>query len=163
MDADVTLLLDFLNTVDVEEGTDVLATEQTWSEWAAARDLPADPLRTAAAARDALRTAAGSPAGEQAEIHDLLPPLAVTLSPEGVALAPATAVAAVLAAAARLTTSGQWDRIKICPAENCRWAFHDRSPNRSRAWCSMRVCGNRQKVRSYRRRSTSSSVSVESS
>ena len=32
----------------------------------------------------------------------------------------------------------------------CRWAFLDTSKNRSRAWCSMSVCGNRTKTRAYR-------------
>ena len=28
--------------------------------------------------------------------------------------------------------------------------FYDQSRNRSRAWCSMEVCGNREKARSFR-------------
>ena len=59
---------------------------------------------------------------------------------------------AVLAAAARLAVLGDWDRVKICPAEDCRWAFFDHSRNRSRTWCSMRVCGNRTKARNWRER-----------
>jgi predicted RNA-binding Zn ribbon-like protein len=35
-------------------------------------------------------------------------------------------------------------------------AFHDTSKNQSRQWCSMRVCGNRQKTRAYRRRQQAS-------
>ncbi|MGH3980501.1 MAG: CGNR zinc finger domain-containing protein, partial [Pseudonocardiaceae bacterium] len=68
------------------------------------------------------------------------------------ALADADAVAGVLAAAVRIAVSGDWNRIKICPADDCRWAFYDRSRNRSRTWCSMQVCGNRQKARSWRAR-----------
>jgi predicted RNA-binding Zn ribbon-like protein len=40
----------------------------------------------------------------------------------------------------------------VCAAEDCRWAFYDRSRNRSRTWCSMEECGNRAKARSYRAR-----------
>jgi len=47
---------------------------------------------------------------------------------------------------------GTWSRIKICAADDCQWAFVDASKNRSRAWCSMKVCGNRAKVRNYQRR-----------
>jgi predicted RNA-binding Zn ribbon-like protein len=47
---------------------------------------------------------------------------------------------------------GTWSRLKICPADDCRWAFYDHSRNHSRRWCEMRACGNRAKVRSYRRR-----------
>ncbi|MFI7544479.1 CGNR zinc finger domain-containing protein [Actinoplanes sp. NPDC049599] len=34
----------------------------------------------------------------------------------------------------------------------CRSVFYDRSKNGSKTWCSMEVCGNRNKTRSYRRR-----------
>ena len=47
---------------------------------------------------------------------------------------------------------GTWQRMKVCPAETCRWAFYDTSRNRSAVWCDMRVCGNRAKVRGYRER-----------
>jgi hypothetical protein len=45
---------------------------------------------------------------------------------------------------------GSWDRLKACP--NCKWAFYDYSKNRSATWCSMQLCGNRTKTRSYYRR-----------
>jgi predicted RNA-binding Zn ribbon-like protein len=48
---------------------------------------------------------------------------------------------------------GSWPRLKACAADNCQWAFYDHSRNHSRVWCSMDVCGNREKVRSYRERS----------
>jgi predicted RNA-binding Zn ribbon-like protein len=44
------------------------------------------------------------------------------------------------------------ERVKICPADDCRWAFHDNSRNGSRQWCSMAVCGNRAKARAHRAR-----------
>jgi len=47
---------------------------------------------------------------------------------------------------------GTWPRLKACAADDCRWAFYDRSRNRSGTWCSMGVCGNRAKVRAYRER-----------
>ena len=48
---------------------------------------------------------------------------------------------------------GSFGRLKCCRNRNCRWAFYDRSKNRSATWCSMQICGNRTKTRSYRRRS----------
>jgi predicted RNA-binding Zn ribbon-like protein len=45
---------------------------------------------------------------------------------------------------------GSWARLKAC--RNCSWSFYDYSPNRSATWCSMQICGNRAKTRSYRRR-----------
>ena len=48
--------------------------------------------------------------------------------------------------------AGTWSRLKVCPADDCQWAFYDHSKNRSGTWCSMQVCGNRAKVRAYRER-----------
>ena len=45
-----------------------------------------------------------------------------------------------------------WPRLKACRADDCHWAFFDEARNRSRAWCDMKVCGNRQKVHRYRAR-----------
>jgi predicted RNA-binding Zn ribbon-like protein len=45
-----------------------------------------------------------------------------------------------------------WNRLKACRLDNCQWAFYDTSKNRSRTWCSMKVCGNRAKARAYRER-----------
>ncbi len=45
-----------------------------------------------------------------------------------------------------------WVRLKACANPGCAWAFYDRSKNRSGRWCSMEVCGNRTKTRTYRRR-----------
>ena len=66
----------------------------------------------------------------------------------GVAGALGRIVAAVHAAVA----DGSWRRLKACRAEDCEWAFVDNARNQSRAWCSMRSCGNREKARTYRRR-----------
>jgi hypothetical protein len=56
----------------------------------------------------------------------------------------------LLAIMARAQADGTWQRMKACPA--CGWAFYDRSRNRSRTWCTMAICGNRAKARSYRAR-----------
>jgi predicted RNA-binding Zn ribbon-like protein len=39
--------------------------------------------------------------------------------------------------------------IKECASATCDWLFIDRSRNRSRRWCDMRDCGNREKVRRF--------------
>ena len=143
---DVDLVLDFLNTVDVENGTDMLDDEVAWQSWLTAHDLTASA--DALAARSALRAAVGDVAGSP----DLSAQVTVSLSAEGPHLVAGDVVGAVLAAAARLVVRGEWDRVKICPADDCRWAFYDRSRNHSRTWCSMRVCGNREKARAWRER-----------
>ena len=60
------------------------------------------------------------------------------------------ALGRVLAAAFECMRDGSWPRLKAC--RNCHWAFYDESRNRSAAWCSMQLCGNRQKTRAYRTR-----------
>jgi len=65
---------------------------------------------------------------------------------------PAAGLAWLMLIAAEAATSGTWDRLKVCSADNCRWAFYDRSPTRSGCWCSMAVCGSRSKSRAFRRR-----------
>ena len=49
--------------------------------------------------------------------------------------------------AADLLTAPELDRLKLCPGRDCGWLFLDASKNRSRRWCSMEVCGSREKMR----------------
>jgi len=153
VERDVELLLAFLNTVDVEAGTDVLADAVRWRMWAAERGLTTGAdLVGVRMVRDALRTAVGDPDNRSGGAEGMGSPVRIELRGGAPVLAATDAVGAVLAAAARIAVLEQWDRVKICPAEHCRWAFFDRSRNRSRTWCSMRVCGNREKARNWRER-----------
>jgi predicted RNA-binding Zn ribbon-like protein len=54
--------------------------------------------------------------------------------------------------AARLLTSPDRERLCQCGDAECGWFFLDTSRNRSRRWCSMESCGNRNKARSFYRR-----------
>jgi predicted RNA-binding Zn ribbon-like protein len=56
--------------------------------------------------------------------------------------------------AADLLVSGDLSRVRECAAGNCGWLFMDRSRNRSRRWCDMKICGNREKARQHYRRGT---------
>jgi predicted RNA-binding Zn ribbon-like protein len=51
--------------------------------------------------------------------------------------------------------SPQRQRLKLCANPGCGFAFVDTSTNATRRWCFMRYCGNRQKVRAFRRRQPS--------
>ncbi len=42
--------------------------------------------------------------------------------------------------------------IRECASDRCAWLFLDRSRNRTRRWCDMKVCGNRAKSRRHYRR-----------
>jgi len=61
-----------------------------------------------------------------------------------------TVIAQMLGAIHAAQLEDDWRRLKICAADDCRWAFFDSSKNRRGQWCSMEVCGNRTKNRRYR-------------
>jgi predicted RNA-binding Zn ribbon-like protein len=98
----------------------------------------------AAAATDTIRTVAGTAQ------------LSVAIDDTGrTALEPPRrgvdgAVATLLGILHEEQLTGQWSRLKGC--RQCEYAFFDRSKNRSAAWCSMSICGNRTKNRAYYRR-----------
>jgi len=55
-------------------------------------------------------------------------------------------------AAADLLTSDELRIVRFCEAPDCEWLFLDHSRNRSRRWCDMTTCGNRQKARRHYQR-----------
>jgi predicted RNA-binding Zn ribbon-like protein len=54
--------------------------------------------------------------------------------------------------AADLLVSPSLSTVRMCQAPDCAWLFLDHSRNRSRRWCDMKVCGNREKARRHYRR-----------
>jgi predicted RNA-binding Zn ribbon-like protein len=58
----------------------------------------------------------------------------------------------VIEAAVSLLTSPDRQHIRECNEQTCRWLFLDKSKNHSRRWCSMQLCGNRDKVRRFHAR-----------
>lgn len=144
----VDLLIDFLNTVDVEAGTDTLDRARDYAAWCRARGQHPGDVGAARRVRDGLRAALR---GEAAALPPVTVPVAASCD-GGVRLAPADLAQAVLTAAAAVTLAGDWNRVKLCPADRCLEAFFDRSRNRSRVWCDMADCGNLAKVRGHRAR-----------
>ena len=58
----------------------------------------------------------------------------------------------VIIDAIHLLQSDQLDRLRLCAAGNCTWLFVDKTKNRSRRWCEMGTCGNREKSRKHYRK-----------
>jgi predicted RNA-binding Zn ribbon-like protein len=52
-------------------------------------------------------------------------------------------------AAVLLTNNQERRRVRECGGADCRWLFLDTSKNRTRQWCSMQSCGNRQKAKRH--------------
>jgi predicted RNA-binding Zn ribbon-like protein len=76
----------------------------------------------------------------------------VTIRPaDGLRKVPAL-VARIAADIAAATQAGTWPRLKACAADTCRWVYYDRSPAGRSRWCTMALCGSRNKMRKYRAR-----------
>jgi predicted RNA-binding Zn ribbon-like protein len=194
----------FVNTRDIEEGTDDLASTAGLADWLARAGLmpvgvparpgaavggarpapvaPADLVRAVAmreSLRGILRSHVAGPgrhagghasdhvsgdAGESAaDLRRIAVGLPVRLEVAGdgrITSVPAgsgtdAALAALLLIAAESAALGTWPRLKACGADDCQWAFYDRSPTQNGCWCTMQVCGARAKSRAYRRRAAS--------
>ncbi len=165
---------EFVNSVDLEDGPDELASAKALGAWLRERDLltagrapsRAD-LARAVELREALRTlllahhddgAADPAAAAVVEAAARRARLEVRFGADGaVGMEPAApgvdgALGRLLAIVAAAQADGTWARLKACPWDTCRWAFYDRSKNRSGRWCKMEVCGNRAKAAAFRRR-----------
>ncbi|HYT10630.1 MAG TPA: CGNR zinc finger domain-containing protein, partial [Mycobacteriales bacterium] len=138
-------------------GTDELRDLDTYGGWLRAHGLPdrstSADLDAARRLRAALRSAVGDSADPAPAPTEVAVPVRVGLdSGRRPTLLAGDPLGIVAAAAVGLSGDGRWDRVKICPADDCRWAFYDRSKNRSRHWCSMEGCGTKAKSRAFRER-----------
>jgi predicted RNA-binding Zn ribbon-like protein len=161
------LIEQFVNTLDTEEGTDALNGAWALSAGLAAGELGADDVRRLVRFREALRAVLLAHNGVSlegdvvAELGSLARDATVVVGfgPGGEprleassAAGAGAVIARLLAVIARADAEGTWERLKICPADDCLWAFYDFSRNHSRTWCDMSVCGNRAKARAFRSR-----------
>ncbi|MCA1222679.1 CGNR zinc finger domain-containing protein [Streptomyces sp. 8L] len=149
------LIQELVNTRDIEAGTDTLDTAEGRRPFG----ITASGVPAAKRLREALRAACLAHAGHgDARALDALlagVALRVAVAPQGAATVVAVADdlrARVALSIARASLDGTWQRLKACEAETCRWAYYDRSPAGRRRWCSMSVCGARNKMRTYRAR-----------
>jgi predicted RNA-binding Zn ribbon-like protein len=172
---DLGLVQAFVNSVDLEEGQEELSDFNTLKAWLVAHGLLAESasvgdgdLKHAIALREAMRGVIAANTG-----HPIYPVDVATLNHAAVAsglhlrfgpdarprLEPGSA--GVVGAMGRLVGTlysamedEDWTRLKLCGSQSCRWAFFDRSKNHSSRWCTMASCGNREKARRFRSRST---------
>jgi predicted RNA-binding Zn ribbon-like protein len=164
---DLQLVCDFVNSVDLEEGRDALADLDGFGGWLRTRGLrggrPSErDLAQAREVREALRELMRANSGFRVDVGAAAAVLddasrragiEVRFDRGSIRLVPReSGVGVVLAAAGQAMADGSWQRAKACRSDTCRWAFVDHSRNQSRQWCSMRVCGNREKARTFRRR-----------
>ena len=165
----------FVDTLDLDLRTDILADPEEARAWLAAAglreagpDFRAD-LRLAREARESIRALIGHDVESGPLTPGDLEPLETVLREAQPRLEVTTQGQVLLAAGAPPVTladgilgllliirdaqaDGTWDRLKLCGNPDCRWAFYDRSHSRQGAWCDMASCGNRLKNRNLRAR-----------
>jgi predicted RNA-binding Zn ribbon-like protein len=165
------LVRDFVNTRDLEKGTDRIDGPRRLSSWLAERGLAPAPPKTTAddvtrarSLREALRAMLLANAGFplEAEAVDAFNTAAgrarLEVRAEGAgrfSLPPASdgpdhAVGRLLSVVFAAQEDRTWRRLKACA--ECRWALYDRIKNRSAAWCDPGKCGARVRSRRYRGR-----------
>jgi len=163
----------FVNTWNADDGSEDVPGPAELRAWLAEHELIAPGARVTAAehrqaieVREALRALllqnagleVGPEAGAALDAAARRARLGVRFAPDGAVRTEAEAggvagaLGRLLAIVAAAQEAGTWTRMKACLADDCQWGFYDLSRNRSAVWCDMRVCGNRQKVRSYRER-----------
>jgi predicted RNA-binding Zn ribbon-like protein len=162
----------FLNTADLEAGTDELADAARARRWLVANRLLArgdafgEPDRKLLVeVRETLRRLAHANQERKTDPaalrllneHASRAPLAVEVHADRAELVAASAgvdgaVGRLLAVVFTAARDGTWSRLKACRNDSCRWVFYDASRNRVGTWCSMAVCGNRHNVRAFRAR-----------
>ncbi|MFJ4714899.1 CGNR zinc finger domain-containing protein [Streptomyces sp. NPDC088785] len=154
------LVAALVNTLDIGTGADALDTARGRAPFG----VTAAGAAEARVLRESLRAVCLLHAGQRP--HRAVPPLDELLAcaPLRVAIdardgtarlvpVDADALASrVAAAVAEAHTAGTWPRLKACEADDCHWAYYDRSPAGRGRWCDMAVCGARAKMRRYRAR-----------
>ena len=171
------LVRDYVNTLDFETGIDQIATPDELAMWFSEQGLVDDlvepteqEVEDARSLREAIRelllanngveidAAVASQtleeAGRKAHVGVRFEDGRPVLAPEGDGAR--AALGRIVATVAEVAPTDEWKRLKTCRDETCRVAFYDKSRNRSRAWCSMEVCGNREKARNFRHRHAAS-------
>lgn len=163
----------FLNTGNLKTGREDFASPAGLRDWLAengllspkARVCDAD-VREAISVRNALFRLAQADRSGPADADAIgtlnrsirSAQMSVSFGPEGRAhiepLAPSVdgALGKLIAVVVDAMADGSWDRLKICKADTCSWAFFDRSKNHSGMWCDITDCGNIAKARTYRAR-----------
>jgi predicted RNA-binding Zn ribbon-like protein len=169
------LVRDFVNTLDLELGTDRLATPRGLHGWLVERELieasdliDQDDHSRAVEMRESLRALARANCDRAIprRVSVVLDQIAMhadvrlhfradgtqTLAPLGTGTVTTQVLGRILAIVGLAFFEGTWRRLKVCPAEDCQYAFYDHSKNRSGQWCQMAECGNRAKARTFRAR-----------
>lgn len=168
--------LDMMNTV--VQGGETWHSDADVMAWlAAAGQVPPDTappgrpgelLAAARALRETIRAAVvARKAGQRIDVAALNEALAharrrmllveesgdgLSLQAEYAAGTPQQLLAAMAEAAAHLLATADFSLVRKCEDHACTLWFLDRTKSHRRRWCSMALCGNRNKVAAFRQR-----------
>ncbi len=169
------LWLDLLNTTPVDGGTrqDLIATAEGYARWLDAARVPTDATQSGRedlqafreflrGTIDLLRSRTPLPADVVATVNARLRETVIrfALVPDGPGLRLEETLDAgrngpvgiVAEDFARFVCDHEPERLKRCSNPACTMVFYDRGKNNARRWCTMSLCGNRDKVARYRLR-----------
>jgi len=166
------LVREFVNTLDLEAGTEALAGPDDLGKWLRQHGLPGSEAATAAdlgralELREAIRELLiGGPAAPEAADRLTAAARRARLRPEFTPVGGSRLVAgaggvdgglgSLLVVITEAMADGRWHRLKVCHNDACRWAFFDISRAGAGKWCSMATCGNRNKAAAWRARQRS--------
>jgi predicted RNA-binding Zn ribbon-like protein len=151
---DLEIVRRFVNTRDLELGTERLATPADLDAFLGTTGSTVADLERATAFREALRALLLANA-----TGDRPPPAALaTVAGAGPLMVgddlrvAGDGLAGLLAIVVSARADGTWARLKACPGTDCQWALYDRTRSRTRRWCAAAKCGARTRSRDYRRR-----------
>ena len=147
----------FVNTRDLELGTDLLASPDDLARWLGVDRAGENEFRRAIALREAFRAllvsnATGAPPPVAASQTIAAVGRRAALRVDGDLRLAASGLERLLAIAVIAQVDGTWRRLKACPGESCQWVLYDRTRSRTRTWCAAAKCGARTRSREYRRR-----------
>ena len=146
----------FVNTLDVEDGTDLLESVESFQKFLDDTDQVAPGfevedhhLPLAHELRDALRDSLAANSADEpdpkatARLVAGARTLTIELQPDehgnlALDLSPVDSfdrfASQLLAIAFQSQIEGTWERLKLCENPECRWAFYDNSRNKSGSW-----------------------------
>ncbi|WP_181434578.1 MULTISPECIES: CGNR zinc finger domain-containing protein [unclassified Curtobacterium] len=155
--AGTALLVGLLNTRPHAGGGELLRTPSDAERELSVSDVSDEELARLRELRDAISDAVGGSAiaWEELNRQSAVTPFVFQFDSAAVRAVPSSPARIrtdAILALVDLVKSGNWNRLRFCPNDQCQLAFFDTTRNRSQRWDSYETCGNRANVAALRAR-----------